>query len=368
MFKLKYKIWIDQDGKAFGEGPYKLLQGIKESGSLSQSAKALNMSYSQAHTMMKNLSQRLGFPLIVSKTGGVGGGKTMITAEAEELLQLYGDFYRDCEAALDDVFYNYFLANKSAIQENTLINAFGIGRQGIISFVGGGGKTTLMWTLARELANQNKKVLVSTTTHICPPTEEQCDHFLVADDVSKVVSAIGKKLRKGQIFAVGTGYKGEKMIGINPEWVGKLSGYVDYILIEADGARKLPFKAPAMHEPVIPKESTTVISVVGIDALEKELTDENVFRSELISEISGTPLGEKITVNTIASVMVSERGGRKDLPRNARWLVCINKVDSLSLLQSADILAKYILAKQPFVPVIATCTKEKIMIMGRWQN
>ena len=44
MYKLKYKIWIDQDGKAFGQGPYKLLEGIKETGSLSKAAKALNMS------------------------------------------------------------------------------------------------------------------------------------------------------------------------------------------------------------------------------------------------------------------------------------------------------------------------------------
>ena len=78
MYKLKYKIWIDQDGKAFGEGPYKLLEGIKKTGSLSQSAKALNMSYSQAHNMMKTLSQKLGFPLINSKSGGPGGTKGKI--------------------------------------------------------------------------------------------------------------------------------------------------------------------------------------------------------------------------------------------------------------------------------------------------
>ena len=368
MFKLKYKIWIDQDGKAFGEGPYKLLEGIKETGSLSQSAKALNMSYSQAHNMMKNLSQRLGFQLIRSKTGGVGGGKTEITPEAQNLLDLYSGFYCECEAALEDIFYDYFLANKSMIQENTLENAFGIGGQGIISFVGGGGKTTLMWSLAKELAAKNKKVLVTTTTHIMPPEEGQADHFLVSDDLNRVINNIGKKLKSGQIFAIGTGFKGEKLVGVDPEWIGKLSGYVDYILIEADGARKLPFKAPGENEPVIPSDSTTVISVVGIDTLGKELCEENVFRSQLVSDISGTPMGNEITVNTVASVMVSEEGGKKALPKNARWLICINKVDSLELLQDADMVAKYILAKQPFVPVIATCMKEKIMIMGRWQN
>lgn len=368
MYKLKYKIWIDQDGKAFGEGPYKLLNGIKQTGSLSQSARALNMSYSQAHNMMKNLSQRLGFQLIKSKIGGVGGGKTEITPEAQNLLDIYSSFYRDCETALDDIFYEYFLANKSLIQENTLENAFGIGEQGIVSFVGGGGKTTLMWSLAAELAAKNKKVLVTTTTHIMPPNDGEADHFFVGDDLNKIVNTISKKLKNGQIFALGTGYSGEKLVGVPPEWISKLSGYVDYILVEADGARRLPFKAPGENEPVIPPDTTTVVSVVGIDALGRELCEENVFRSEAVSNISGTPIGNEITVNTIASVLVSENGGKKALPKNARWLICINKVDSLELLRDADMTAKYILAKQPFVPVVATCMKEKIMIMGRWQN
>lgn len=368
MYRLKYKIWIDQDGKAFGQGPYKLLEGIKRNGSLSQSAREINMSYSQAHTMMKTLGQKLGFPLIKSKTGGVGGGKTEITAEAQQLLNVYGDFYRDCEAALDEIFYNYFLANKSAIQEDNLINAFGIGEQGIIAFVGGGGKTTLMCQLAKELAKKNKKVLLTTTTHIVLPTAEQVDHLFISEDLDKTIGMMNKKLKNGQIFSVGSGSKGNKMIGIKPEWVERLSSYVDYILVEADGARMLPFKAPAEHEPVIPTDSTTVISVVGIDALGKELNEENVCRSKQISKISGTALGEEITVNTIASVMVSEEGGRKSLPSGARWVVCINKVDDLARLQSADMVAKYILAKQPFVPVVATCNKGENLIMGRWQN
>lgn len=368
MYRLKYKIWIDQDGKAFGQGPYKLLEGIKRNGSLSQSAKEINMSYSQAHTMMKSLGQKLGFPLIKSKTGGVGGGKTEITPEAQQLLDVYGNFYRDCEAALDEVFYHYFLANKSAIQEDNLINAFGIGEQGIVSLVGGGGKTTLMWRLAKELVKKDKKVLVTTTTHIQTPTDEETHHLCISDDLDKVIATMNKKLKNGQIFSVGSGFKGEKMVGIDPAWVERLSSYVDYILIEADGARRLPFKAPAAHEPVIPADSTTVVSVVGIDALGKTLNEENVCRSQRVSEISGTAIGEEITVNTIASVMVSDEGGRKLLPSGARWVVCINKVDDLERLQSADMVAKYILAKQPFVPVIAVCTQGDNLIMGRWQN
>ena len=158
------------------------------------------------------------------------------------------------------------------------------------------------------------------------------------------------------------------MVGIDPAWINKLSDHVDYILVEADGARKKPFKAPAEHEPVIPAETTTVVSVVGMDVLGKELTEDNVFRSELISQISKTQIGGEISVGTIASIVVSENGSRKNIPNHARWVVCLNKVDNLDLLQSADMVAKYILAKQPFVPVVATSTINENIIMGRWQN
>ncbi len=367
MFKLKYKIWIDQNGKAFGQGPYKLLEGIKETGSLSQSAKALNMSYSQAHSMMKNLGQKLGFPLIKSQTGGLGGGRTEITPEAQELLDLYGNFYHDCEQALEDLFYEYFCANKELLQEDSLINAFGIGNQGIVVFVGGGGKTSLMWHLAEELVKKNRKVLVTTTTHILPPQEKNIA-LCITDELDKGITAIQKKLKNGQILTLGTGYQGEKMVGVPVDWINALSDYADYILIEGDGAKRLPFKAPAEHEPVIPKEATTVVSVVGMDVLGKPLSDENVFRGELVSRISGTPLGEAVSVDTIASVVVSSEGSRKNVPPHARWVVCLNKVDNLERLQSADLVAKYILAKQPFVPVIATCTLKENIIAGRWQN
>lgn len=108
MYKLRYKIWLETSGKAFGQGPYNLLTGIQRHGSLSQAAKEMHMSYSQAHTLMKKLSQNLGFPLLISHTGGSGGGETSLTPEAVQLMKTYDDFYQECSSAIEQIFIKYF--------------------------------------------------------------------------------------------------------------------------------------------------------------------------------------------------------------------------------------------------------------------
>ena len=108
MYQYKYKIWLEKDGKIFGEGPYRLLKGIQDSGSLNTSAKAMKMSYSQAYKLIKNIEKRLGFSLIISQTGGSGGGGSVLTKEALELMEKYRAFEKDCREAIHATFDKYF--------------------------------------------------------------------------------------------------------------------------------------------------------------------------------------------------------------------------------------------------------------------
>ena len=108
LFDVKYKIWLDKDGKAFGQGPYVLLNGVKEKGSLSEAAKSYGISYNKAHTLIKSIEKKLGFPLIIRKTGGAHGGGSELTKEAEELMGRYSMFYSSCEKAINEIFDSYF--------------------------------------------------------------------------------------------------------------------------------------------------------------------------------------------------------------------------------------------------------------------
>ena len=108
MYNIKYKLWLDKNGVIFGTGSYLLLKGVKEEGSLAGAAKAMNMSYNKAHNLIKKIEIRLGFRLLYSKTGGAGGGISLLTIEAEELVSAYELFYNECEEAINTIFKKYF--------------------------------------------------------------------------------------------------------------------------------------------------------------------------------------------------------------------------------------------------------------------
>ena len=107
--KLKYKIWIEKDEeKVFGDGPLDILHRIERSGSLRQAAEEINMSYSQAWNLMKDLEKRLGFNLLKRKVGGERGGGSEITQEARELMIKFKLFRGETDQSLNSLYKKIF--------------------------------------------------------------------------------------------------------------------------------------------------------------------------------------------------------------------------------------------------------------------
>jgi probable selenium-dependent hydroxylase accessory protein YqeC len=140
------------------------------------------------------------------------------------------------------------------------------------------------------------------------------------------------------------------------------------ILNEADGSRMRPFKAPAEHEPVIPAETTLVVPLVGADVFGKPLDAEHVHRPELVSALSGAPLGTPITPEIVACVLAHPEGGRKNAPAGARVVAVINKVESLPdrkparetaerLLREPAIESVVLAAVRANEPVLEVCSR-----------
>ena len=106
--KIMYKVWLDCDGKAFGEGPDRLLQRVETTGSLHKAAAEMKMSYRKAWLMLRAMEQRLGFTLLERKVGGVSGGGSQLTPAAREIMKRYEAFRKEVEGALQEIYTRHF--------------------------------------------------------------------------------------------------------------------------------------------------------------------------------------------------------------------------------------------------------------------
>lgn len=106
--KLKYKIWLDNEGKAFGEGPYKILKSIQKHKSLNKASKEIKISYTKAWTIIRMTESRLGFKLVNKEVGGINGGGSFVTPEGKRLLETYEVFSKEADACLREFFEKHF--------------------------------------------------------------------------------------------------------------------------------------------------------------------------------------------------------------------------------------------------------------------
>ena len=230
----------------------------------------------------------------------------------------------------------------------SLKQTFGVRRGEVISLVGGGGKTTLMFALAQELAAAGESVITTTTTKILKPSSAETPLLLVETGEEKLLRLFLQNMDKYRHITLASEVlPPRKLNGVSPELVVKLAelNTVSCIIVEADGAARRPLKAPSPHEPVIPHNTSLVIPVVGIDALGCKLTEETVFRSEIVSRLTGLSMGRTVSAETIALLITHLHGITKGSPTDARIVPLVNKVDLSDGLARGRELASKILDK-----------------------
>ncbi len=108
MYKLRSKIWLEDRGKVFGDGPCELLEKVDRMGSLRKAAADMKMSYRQAWDLIRMLEENLGFPLMERQAGGSQGGGSFLTREGRTLMLRYREFRREAGTSLDLLFKRYF--------------------------------------------------------------------------------------------------------------------------------------------------------------------------------------------------------------------------------------------------------------------
>ena len=148
-----------------------------------------------------------------------------------------------------------------------------IEKNSITAITGSGGKTSLMFRLAEELSLKGK-VLITTTTKIFAPDENQYENLFLFNNMErenlkgkgKNIDILGSEIKEGKLFS-----PSEKEIF-------DLKEYYDYIIYEADGSKQKMMKFWRDDEPCILPYTDKIIGVANIKVLGKSFSEENVHR------------------------------------------------------------------------------------------
>lgn len=241
----------------------------------------------------------------------------------------------------------------------TLPEAFGIGAGELVAVVGGGGKTSLMFGLAAVLPG---RTVVTTTTRIFAAQMRLAPAAVVYSGGE--AAELTLPLAEHPFVLVVGAVSGEKALGVSPDLPGRLLKRpdVDYVLVEADGSRMRPSKAPAEHEPVIPPETTLVVPVVGIDAVGGWVADVS-HRPERVQALTGVEADEVMTAEALGILVAHPQGGRKGVPVGARVIPLINKVETKEQLAAARRVARQALKEPQIERVVIGAIQSKFPVV-----
>ncbi len=224
--------------------------------------------------------------------------------------------------------------------------ALGLHPKEHVAMVGGGGKTSIIFALARELCSAGRRGVITTTTKVSHGEAYQALAVVFTTPGPRWRDELSEALGKhGFVFLGGGELESGKVEGISAEKANAMFQWpcLDYLLVEADGAARRPVKAPAEHEPVIPSSATVVVALMGLEAMGKRLTGEVVFRPERFERVTGLVQGGRLTLEVLTRLFTSPKGLFRGSPRPARRVAFLNKADLLGEEHKAWELAHMIL-------------------------
>jgi molybdenum cofactor cytidylyltransferase len=239
-----------------------------------------------------------------------------------------------------------------------LKRALRLGERPCIAFVGAGGKTTALFTIAREIP---PPVIITSSTHLSVDETRLADAHYVFDKGERG-NFFTNYLTENVVLVTGP-VDGNRTSGLSLKDLSRLNRFCKKnqlpLLIEADGSRGRPVKAPAPHEPPIPQYVDTVVVVAGLPALGKPVDAKWVHRPHIFSEKSKLPIGENIDRESIVKVLVDPMGGMKNIPSGARKIALLNQADTFILQNSANKMARLLLPSYDSV-VIASLNRPNL--------
>ena len=236
----------------------------------------------------------------------------------------------------------------------------GLADSQIITFIGGGGKTSHMKTLGKEFESHGYPTLLTTTTHIMKPDFLSDESYIENEDLGQLAN-IFTNLKKNTLPLAALGIP-EKVVNSNIKWRSPSSDFCKKIaefskkfstknpykflkiLCEGDGSKRLPIKLPKDGEPVFFPKTDTVIGVIGLSCLGKPIK-ETLFRYELLPNltsldnyfIKSLQSADIVTTDFLYRLCLSEKGLRKNIT-SQKFCIIFNQADILDEKALAEVI------------------------------
>ncbi len=198
---------------------------------------------------------------------------------------------------------------------------FNISRNDVISIVGFGGKTTLMFSISEQL--RKSKTLITTSTKIYMPKQNYFDYNIIGIDDLDVFRNFNKK----GIYILGEYINGYGKVCANKiDFLNNISKFFDYTIIESDGSKMKDLKAWKTTEPVIIENTTKTIGVISIKLIGAKINNTNIHNLSEFLKLTNSKINEIITFKHIKEIIINKEGLFKN--SIGKKILFINKIDN----------------------------------------
>jgi len=217
----------------------------------------------------------------------------------------------------------------------------------VVTLIGGGGKTSLMYLWAKFLQAAGRRAITTTTTKLSAAQRSGVD-LICADSLDKARQLLSAENRPKRIRAIHGGLLPDtgKVAGLPSEWIDMLSKEFPNTIffVEGDGSAERSLKGHLPHEPVIPDSTTLLVPVIGLDVIGKPLSEAFVHRSDVFCRIAGAIPGRIVTPAVAANALFNSSGYLSKARRHTTILPFLNKAETRDGWKNGCELAKKILA------------------------
>ena len=214
-----------------------------------------------------------------------------------------------------------------------LIDTFKINNKDIITIIGAGGKTSLMFS-ASSLLRNDYKVLVTTTTHIYIPDNNLYDKIIMLTHFENENYNNILQNNKNGVYVIGSHIvNNSKIKGLTFDMLDKITPYFDVVIIEGDGSKEKSLKGWNDNEPVIYPKTTKTIGIVDISSIGIDINEENIHRVDKFLEIINDYSNNKVNIEHLEKLILNKNGLFKFY--KGEKILFINKVEDINKRKNA---------------------------------